>query len=96
MLVVGFKRLSELGRCGWLCGAQRCSLVCLSAVRLFVFTSGTMVPWRRLAAHGLFNHTPDAGGVVVLCGLGCALPLDNVDGCRGVVSLHVVCRPHPR
>jgi hypothetical protein len=65
-------------------------------VRPFVFTGGMLVPWRSLAARGLYDHTPDAGGVVALCGLGCALPLDYVDGCRGVVSLRVACRPHPR
>jgi hypothetical protein len=32
----------------------------------------TPVSWRRLAACGLFDHTPDAGGVVALRGLGCA------------------------
>jgi hypothetical protein len=96
MLVAGFKRLAELGRRGWLCGAQRRSLVCLGTVKPFVYAGGTPVPWRRLAVRGLFDHTPDAGGVVALCGLGCALPLDYVDGCRGVVSLRVALRPHPR
>jgi hypothetical protein len=27
-----------------------------------------------------FDHTPDAVGAVALCDLGCALPLDSVDG----------------
>jgi hypothetical protein len=27
-----------------------------------------------------FDHTPDVGGVVALCGLGPALPLDSVIG----------------
>jgi hypothetical protein len=62
----------------------------------FVYAGGTQAPWRRLVGRGLFDHTPDAGGVVALCGLGCALPLDYVDGCRGVVSLRVALRPHPR
>jgi hypothetical protein len=51
--------------------------------------SDTQVPWCRLAARVLLDHAPDAGGVVVLCGLGYARPLDYVDGCRGVVSLRV-------
>jgi hypothetical protein len=96
MLVAGFKRLAELVRRGWLCGAQRRSLVCLNTVKPFVYTGGTPVSWRHLAARGLFDHTPDAGGVVALCSLGCVLPLDYVDGCRGIVSLRVALRPHPR
>jgi hypothetical protein len=27
-----------------------------------------------------FDHTPNAGGVMVLCGLGCMLLLGSVDG----------------
>jgi hypothetical protein len=81
-LAAGFKRLLELGGCGWLCGAQRCSLVCLGTVRPFVYAGGTRVSWRRFAARGLFNHAPNAGGVVVLCGLGCTLPTDYVNGTR--------------
>jgi hypothetical protein len=96
MLVAGFKRLAELGKRGWLCGAQQRSLVCLGTVKPFVYAGGTPMPWRRLAVRGLFDHTPDAGGVVALCGLGCVLPLDYVDDCRVVVSLRVALRPHPR
>jgi hypothetical protein len=80
MLVAGFKLLSELGGRGWLCGARRRCLVCLGTVRSFVYTGGMRVPWRRLVARGLLDHTPDAGGVVALCGLGRALLLGSVDG----------------
>jgi hypothetical protein len=72
MLVAGFKRLSELGGRGWLCGARRRSLVCLCTVRPFIYTSGMRVPWRHLAMHNLLDHAPDAVGVVDLCGLDCA------------------------
>jgi hypothetical protein len=71
MLVAGFKRLSEPGRRGWLCGAHRRFLVCLGTVRPFVYADGTSVPSRRFAAHGLFDHALDTGGVMALCGLGC-------------------------
>jgi hypothetical protein len=96
MLVAGFKRVSEIGGHGWLCGARRRSLVCLDTVRSFIYTGGMWVPWRRLAARGLLDHTPDAGGVVALSGLGRALLLGFVDGYRSVVSLRVPFRPHPR
>jgi hypothetical protein len=33
---------------------------------------GTSVSWRRLDVHGLFDHAHDTGGVMALCGLGCA------------------------
>jgi hypothetical protein len=70
-------------------------LVCLGAVKPFVYAGGTRVPWHRLAARSL-RPPPDADGVTALGGLGCALLLGFVDGCRGVVSLCVACRPHPR
>jgi hypothetical protein len=44
MFVAGLKRLSELGRRGWLCSAQRRSLVCLGTVRPSVYAGGTPVP----------------------------------------------------
>jgi hypothetical protein len=96
LLVAWLKRLSELDGHGWLCGERRHPLVCLGAVKPFVYVGGTRVPWRRLAARSLRPPPPDADGVVALGGLGCALPLGYVDGCCGVVSLHVACRPHPR
>jgi hypothetical protein len=72
MLVAGFKRLSELGGRGWLCGARRRSLVCLGTVRPIVYTSAMRVSWRHLAMRSLLDHTPNAVGVVALCGLDCA------------------------
>jgi hypothetical protein len=80
-------------------GERRRPLVCLGAVKPFVYTDGTRVPWRRLAARSLSiplpPPSPDADGVVALGGLGCAVPLGFDDGCRGVGSLRVAFRPHP-
>jgi hypothetical protein len=77
------------------CESLKTVLVCLGAVKPLVYAGGTQVPWRRLTARSL-RPPPDADGVVALGGLGCALPLGFVAGCRGVVSLCVACRPHPR
>jgi hypothetical protein len=44
MFVARLKRLSELGRRGWLCGAQRHSLVCLGTVRPSVYAGGMPMP----------------------------------------------------
>jgi hypothetical protein len=100
LLVAWVKRLSELDGHGWLCGKRRRPLVCLGVVNPFVYTGGTRVSWRRLAARSLRPTPPppppDAGGVVALGGLGCVLPLGYVDGYRGVVSMRVAYRPHPR
>jgi hypothetical protein len=57
MLVAGFKRLAELGRRGWLCGAQRHSMVCLGTVK----PSSTPVARRRRGVVSLgaaFSTTP--------------------------------------
>jgi hypothetical protein len=53
LLVAWLKHLSELDGHGWLCGERRRPLVCLGAVKPFVYVGGTRVPWRRLAAHSL-------------------------------------------
>jgi hypothetical protein len=43
--------------------------------------------WRRLGRAQPFGHTLDTGGVGALCGLGCALPFDYVDGAVPVLGL---------
>jgi hypothetical protein len=48
----------------------------------------TQASWGRLGRIGPFGHTHDIGGVIALCGLGCVLPLDYVDG---LVSLLGLC-----
>jgi hypothetical protein len=57
MLVAGFKRLAELGRRGWLCGAHRHSMVCLGTVK----PSSTPVARRRrgvVSLRAAFSTTP--------------------------------------
>jgi hypothetical protein len=77
--------ISELDGRGWLCGEWRRPLVCLGAVKPFVYAGGIRVSWRRLAARSL-RPSPDADGVVALGGLGCALLLGYVDGyCERIV-----------
>jgi hypothetical protein len=78
------------------------------AVKAWRWCLCVLVPWSPLSTpvalgcRGVvslrvaFDHPPDADGVAALGGLGCALSLGFVDGCRAVVSLCVACRPHPR
>jgi hypothetical protein len=56
------------------CGSLEMVLVCLGAVKPFVYAGGTRVPWRRLAVRSL-RPPPDADGVAVLGGLDYALLL---------------------
>jgi hypothetical protein len=56
------------------CESLKMVLVCLGAVKPFLYAGGTRVSWHHLAACCL-RPPPDSDGVAELGGLGCALLL---------------------